>query len=88
MIMGTKRLELKIVFATQKDVLHLDAEKVTIKQGKDKFIVHYETFYSRWDEELISISDEEMVLKNDKFTEYHYKRAKPLKIVNYGKKTQ
>jgi hypothetical protein len=69
-------------------LVNLDAEKVTIKQGKDKFIVHYETFYSRWDEELISISDEEMVLKNDKFTEYHYKRAKPLKIVNYGKKTQ
>jgi hypothetical protein len=36
-------------------LVNLDAEKVTIKQGKDKFIVHYETFYSRWDEELISI---------------------------------
>ena len=69
-------------------LVNLDAEKVTIKQGKDKFIVHYETFYSQWDEELISISDDEMVLKNDKSTEYHYIRAKPLKIVNYGKKTQ
>lgn len=68
--------------------VNLDAEKVTIQEGKDKFVVHYATFYSQWDEELIAISEDEMVLKNDKSVEYHYKRAKPLNIKKDGKKTQ
>ncbi len=71
-----------------KFLVNLDAEKVTIKEGKDKFIVHYATFYNQWDEELISISKEEMVLKNDNNTEYHYKRATPINILNNGTKTQ
>ena len=69
-------------------LVNLDAEKVTIKEGKDKFIVHYATFYNQWDEELISISKEEMVLKNDNATEYHYKRAAPINILKDGTKTQ
>ena len=68
--------------------VNLDAEKVTIQEGKDKFVVHYATFYSQWDEELVSITENEMVLKNDKAVEYHYKRAKPLNIMKNGKKTQ
>lgn len=68
--------------------VNLDAEKVTIQEGKDKFVVHYATFYSQWDEELVSISQDEMVLKNDKAVEYHYKRAKSINIVKHGKKTQ
>ena len=69
-------------------LVNLDAEKITIQEGKDKFVVHYATFYSQWDEELISISENEMVLKNDKAVEYHYKRAKALNIMKNGKKTQ
>ena len=71
-----------------KFLVNLDAEKVTIKEGKDKFIVHYATIYNQWDEELISISKEEMVLKNDNNTEYHYKRATPINILKNGTKTQ
>jgi hypothetical protein len=71
-----------------KFLVNLDAEKVTVKEGKDKFIVHYATIYNQWDEELISISKEEMVLKNDNNTEYHYKRATPINILKNGTKTQ
>lgn len=71
-----------------KFLVNLDAEKVTVKEGKDKFIVHYATIYNQWDEELISISKEEMILKNDNNTEYHYKRATPINILKNGTKTQ
>ncbi len=71
-----------------KFLVNSDAEKVNIKEGKDKFIVHYATIYNQWDEELISISKEEMVLKNDNNTEYHYKRATPINILKNGTKTQ
>jgi hypothetical protein len=71
-----------------KFLVNLDAEKVTVKEEKDKFIVHYATIYNQWDEELISISKEEMILKNTNEMAYHYKRATPINILNNGKKAQ
>ncbi len=69
-------------------LVNLDAEKVSIKQGKDNFVVHYTTFYSQWDEDLISISSDKMILRNENKTEYHYKRAKPMKLIKDDKKTK
>lgn len=69
-------------------LVNLDAEKVTIKEGKDKYIIHYATFYSQWDEEIVSISADEMILKNENAVEYHYKRAKPINIVKNGEKAK
>lgn len=69
-------------------MVNLDAERVSIKQGKEKFTVHYSTFYSQWDEELVSLSNEEMILKNENNTEYHYKRARPMKILKDDKTTK
>ena len=69
-------------------LVNLDAEKVSIKEGKGKYIIHYATFYSQWDEEIVSVSADEMVLKNENETEYHYKRAQPLNIIKNGKKAK
>lgn len=69
-------------------LVNLDAEKVSIKEGKDKYIIHYATFYSQWDEEIVSISADELVLKNENEIEYHYKRAQPLNIIKNGKKAK
>ena len=65
-----------------------DSEQLEIKEGKGKYFIDYKTPFSKWKEELISISDEQLVILNDEKKEYHYKRATPLNIIPDGKKTQ
>lgn len=69
-------------------LVNADAEQVSIKKDKDRFKVHYTTLYSQWDEELIELSSEEMILRNENNTEYHYKRAAPINILKDGKTTK
>lgn len=69
-------------------LVNSDVEKVTVRKEQETFKVYYATNYSQWNEEIVSLSNEEMVLKNNNATEYHYKRAKPINMVNYGKKTK
>ena len=61
-------------------------ENVVIRFDGDQTFVDYATPYAKWTEELIGISDEELVLKNSENKEYHYKKAQPLNILDNGKK--
>lgn len=45
---------------------------VVIKNGEA--IIQYKTTYSNWKEEIIELSKEKMVLKNQQDIEYYYKR--------------
>jgi hypothetical protein len=65
-----------------------DFEKVAITEVNGKFYINYSTSYAKWKEELVAISDEELVVLNDSKKEYHYKRAAPINLVGDGKKTQ
>ncbi|KAB1154994.1 hypothetical protein [Flavobacterium luteum] len=64
-----------------------DVEKITIKQENEKYIINYTTFYSKWKEEIHSISDEKLVLINDAKNEYHYKKATSINLTTQDGKT-
>lgn len=63
-------------------------EDVTVRFKDDKTFLDYKTDYAKWSEELISISDKELVVKNQQNKEYHYKKAAPINLLNDGKKTK
>ena len=63
-------------------------ENVSIRSTDKGTFLDYKTDYAKWSEELISISDETFVVKNNQNKEYHYKKAAPINIVNDGKKTK
>lgn len=61
------------------------AEKVEVKKIKNKYYLYYTTSYVKWNEELLSVSDNELVIINNMKNEYHYKRAAPINITRNGK---
>ena len=61
-------------------------EEVKVRFKDDKVFFDYNTPYAKWSEELIAISDKELVFKNAEKKEYHYKKAEPLNILGDGKK--
>jgi len=63
-----------------------DFEKVEIKAEGEKYFIYYTTSFAKWKEELLSISNEELVTLNDAKKEYHYKRAAPINITDNGEK--
>ena len=65
-----------------------DYENVKVRFEKDQVFLDYTTAYAKWSEELISISDDEMLIKNDQNKEYEYKKAAPINLLEDGKKTK
>lgn len=63
-------------------------ESVSVRFKDDHVFLDYKTNYAKWSEELISISDKELVVKNDQKKEYHYKKAEAINLVDNGKKTK
>jgi hypothetical protein len=63
-------------------------ENATVRFKDDKVFMDYSTPYAKWSEELIAISEKELVLKNEDKKEYHYKKAGSLNILGDGKKTK
>ncbi|SHH37539.1 hypothetical protein [Flavobacterium defluvii] len=63
-------------------------ENVSVRFTDKGTFLDYSTNYAKWSEELISISNEEFVVKNDQNKEYHYKKAGPINILNDGKETK
>lgn len=60
--------------------------KVRFKDGKA--FLDYSTPYMKWSEELIALTDNELVLLNADKKEYHYKKAGPINIKDNGKETK
>ncbi len=61
-------------------------ENIKVQCIENMFFIVYETPYAKWKEEIVSISNEKLVLRNDKKNEYYYKKASPITILNDGKK--
>jgi hypothetical protein len=57
-------------------------ENIKIQNIENRFFIAYTTPYARWKEEIVSISKEKLVLKNEQNSEYHYKKATPITILN------
>ncbi len=56
------------------------SEEVQIIQDKDYFFIGYTTVYGKWKEQILEISDSELVLKNEQDLEYHYKKSIPFSL--------
>ncbi len=65
-----------------------DFEKVNVRFEKEHVYLDYSTAYAKWSEELVSISDDEMLIKNDQNKEYQYKKAAPINLLEDGEKTK
>jgi hypothetical protein len=63
-------------------------ETIEIKEVEDKYFLQCSTDFTKWQEEIVSLTDQELVLLNPSKKEYHYKRAAPINIIPNGKKTQ
>ncbi len=63
-------------------------ETIEIKETKGNYAIYYSTTFSKWQEQIVSLTDKEMILLNQSKNEYHYKRATPINIIPNGKKTQ
>jgi hypothetical protein len=56
------------------------SEKIAIVQDSGKTYVSYVTDYAQWREEIVELSDDELVLKNNHKMEYHYKKPQPFTV--------
>jgi hypothetical protein len=55
-------------------------EKIKIKTDNNGVFIVYNTSYSNWKEEIIELTKEKLVLKNDSNVEYHYKKSIPFSL--------
>ena len=55
-------------------------EKFSIHNKDGKTVISYSTDYAKWDEELITLDDDELVVKNQHDIEYHYKKPQPFTV--------
>ena len=63
-------------------------ENVAVRFAGDQVFLDYKTKYTKWSEEIISLSDDKFVVKNPQKIEYHYKKAGPVNLLNDGEKTK
>lgn len=63
-------------------------EKVVFRFEKEKVFIDYTTPYAKWSEEVLAISDAELVLLNSDKNEYHYKKTGPINLLGDGKKVK
>ena len=88
-IKGNKGTRTKVMAQLDGTFLTTDTfENVSVRFTDKGAFLDYKTDYAKWSEELISISDEIFVVKNDQNKEYHYKKAGPVNLLEDGKKTK
>lgn len=64
------------------------SEKIEITFENDKTYINYTTPYSKWKEEIKLLSSEKLIVINALNTEYQYKKAAPINILEDGKTTK
>jgi hypothetical protein len=52
-------------------------ENIKVVENDNTFFLEYNTIYGKWKEEIVSIEDSILVLKNKEKIEYTYKKFKP-----------
>jgi hypothetical protein len=60
-------------------------EKVAVRYEDNRVFIDYTTPYMKWSEEIMVLTNEELVLLNKDKTEYHYKRATAINLMGDGK---
>jgi len=86
---GNKGTRTKVMAQLDGTFLTTDTfENVSVRFTDKGTFLDYKTDYAKWSEELISISDQTFVVKNDQNKEYHYKKTGPINILNNGKEAK
>jgi len=55
-------------------------EAFVIKEKEGAIWLEYKTEFSTWEEQVLSISEDKMVMENETKIKYYYKRAQPIQI--------
>jgi hypothetical protein len=64
-------------------------ENVKIRFAEDgQIFLDYSTPYTKWSEEILSLTATELVVLNAEKKEYHYKKAAPINLIDDGKKVK
>jgi hypothetical protein len=63
-------------------------ENVKIRFSDDQIFLDYSTPYMKWSEEILALTDKELVVLNAEKKEYHYKKTGPINLNENGKKTK
>lgn len=88
-IMNNKGIRKKVMPQLNGTFLVNDVfEKVSVRYTADGVFLDYATAYMKWSEEIITLTDAELVLLNKDKTEYHYKRATAINLMGDGKTTK
>ncbi|MEO7976843.1 hypothetical protein [Flavobacterium sp.] len=88
-INGTRGTRTKVMAQLDGTFLTTDTfENVSVRFTDKGTFLDYKTDYAKWSEELISISDEKFVVKNEQNKEYYYKKARPVNLLGDGKETK
>jgi len=56
------------------------SENFSIQNKDGKTYISYTTDFAKWDEDLVALTDTELVLKNQHDIEYHYKKPQPFSV--------
>jgi hypothetical protein len=56
------------------------SEKIKIVLVADKTYIEYSTAFSKWKEQIVKVSETELILKNEAGFEYLYKKPTPFSI--------
>lgn len=56
------------------------SEKISVAETDGKLYLNYTTDYAKWKEEIVELTDEELVVKNQHDMEYRYKRSEPVTV--------
>ncbi|MGQ3086118.1 lipocalin family protein [Flavobacterium sp.] len=56
------------------------SEKIAVAEKDGKTFISYTTQYAKWEEEILSLDEDKLVVKNNHDMEYHYKRAQPFTV--------
>lgn len=56
------------------------AENIEVVFADEKAYLHYNSGFAKWKEEIVKITNDQLVFKNASNKEYHYKRSIPFSI--------
>lgn len=61
------------------------SESLSAQEKDGKLILNCSTAYAKWQETVLTLTDQELVLENDSHKKYHYKKAQPINIIPHEK---
>jgi len=63
-------------------------EAVAVRFVDDQVFLDYKTPFMKWSEEIIALTDAELVVVNADKKEYHYKKTEAINLLGDGKKNK